>query len=187
MQAHVSACILEHSGTFCKHSGTFCMHSGTFWVHVYLGGNPKFKKETACAMCSSISAYLKASPVCFLHVACSVFDSDNLQCETSFMCKRVQISLTSVSGYWSPMLRVCVFVGPCCMSLYFVSLHEAWWPIITPPVTPGTIFTISSPGNGNLNIVRLTEAGGEEKIKGVSIIIDLCSLCTIPMQQEPRA
>ena len=27
----LSACILDHSGTFCKHSGTFRMHSGAFW------------------------------------------------------------------------------------------------------------------------------------------------------------
>ena len=33
MQAHRSACILEHSGTFCMHSGTFCIHSGTFCMH----------------------------------------------------------------------------------------------------------------------------------------------------------
>ena len=33
MQAHRSACILEHSGTFCMHSVTFCIHSGTFCMY----------------------------------------------------------------------------------------------------------------------------------------------------------
>ena len=31
MQAHGSACIMEHSAFIFKHPGTFCMHSGIFW------------------------------------------------------------------------------------------------------------------------------------------------------------